>query len=191
MVSTPIFMALAGLLAAVVGGLALLPLLRAGKRGVWGTLVAAMVVATLGLYQWLGTPAALQAQSIPVPSSLAEGVEQLQEAMQKNPDRIDGWVAGYHARALAAGLPVPAPERFRRDLDLIGVQRHLKVIGIFARLHYRDHKPRYLTDVPRFFAYLDAVLPRHAALAGLRHFIAARVQPALAERAARQGDAPA
>ena len=92
MVSTPVFMALAGLLAAVAGSIVLLPLLRAGKRGIWGTLVAAMVVATLGLYQWLGTPAALQAQTIPVPSSLAEGVEQLQQAMQKNPDRTDGWV---------------------------------------------------------------------------------------------------
>jgi len=92
MVSMPVFMALAGLLAAVVAGIALLPLLRAGKRGAWGTLVAAMVIATLGLYQWLGTPAALQTQSIPVPASLAEGVEQLQDAMHKNPDRIDGWV---------------------------------------------------------------------------------------------------
>ncbi|SBV35922.1 putative C-type cytochrome biogenesis protein [uncultured Stenotrophomonas sp.] len=92
MVSTPVFMALAGLLAAVVGGVTLLPLLRAGKRGIWGTLVAAMVVATLGLYQWQGTPAALQVQSIPVPASLAEGIEQLQEAMRRNPDRVDGWM---------------------------------------------------------------------------------------------------
>ncbi|MGB3871975.1 MAG: cytochrome C biogenesis protein [Stenotrophomonas sp.] len=92
MVSTSVFMALAGLLAAVVAGITLLPLLRAGKRGIWATLVTSMVVATLGLYQWQGTPSALQAQSIPMPASLAEGVEQLQEAMRKNPDRIDGWV---------------------------------------------------------------------------------------------------
>ena len=106
-------------------------------------------------------------------------------------ERVEGWLRHYHARAVQAGLQVPTLPRFLHDAELIGVQRHLKVIGIFARLHYRDHKPRYLTDVPRFFAYLDTVLPRHAALAGLRHFIDARVQPALAERAARQGDAPA
>ena len=67
------------------------------------------------------------------------------------PARVRGWLARYHARALEAGLPVPPLERFLRDADLIGIQRHLKVIGIFARLHYRDHKPKYLTDVPRFF----------------------------------------
>src|SRR5690606_27386223 len=54
--------------------------------------------------------------------------------------RIDGWVERYHARAAAAGLPLPPLARFRRDVDWIGVQRHLKVIGIFARLHHRDGK---------------------------------------------------
>ena len=95
-------------------------------------------------------------------------------------DRIDGWVAAYHARAGGAGLPVPALARLRRDVDLIGVQRHLKVIGIFARLCHRDHKPKYLADVPRFFGYLDAVLPRYPELQGLQRFIEARVKPALA-----------
>ncbi len=106
------------------------------------------------------------------------------------PERVDGWLRRYHARALQAGLPVPPLERFLRDADLIGVQRHLKVIGIFARLHYRDHKPKYLTDVPRFFAYLDEALPRHPALSGLAAFIDARVKPAMAAREARRDDAP-
>ena len=66
-----------------------------------------------------------------------------------------GWIATTQ-RALDAGLPVPPLARFRRDADWIGVQRHLKVIGIFARLWHRDGKPKYLADVPRFFAYLDA-----------------------------------
>ena len=94
-------------------------------------------------------------------------------------ERIDGWVAGYHARALDAGLPVPALARFRRDVDLIGVQRHLKVIGIFARLCHRDDKPKYLADAARFFAYLDAVLPRYPELEGLQRLIDARVKPAM------------
>ncbi len=95
-------------------------------------------------------------------------------------DRVDGWVAGYHARAVRAGLPVPPLERFRRDVDLIGVQRHLKVLGIFARLHHRDGKPKYVADAPRFLGYLDAVLPHHPKLAGLHGFIERRVKPALA-----------
>jgi len=94
--------------------------------------------------------------------------------------RVDGWLDRYHARAIDAGLPVPAIERFRRDADLIGVQRHLKVIGIFARLNHRDAKPKYLGDVPRFFAYLDGVLPRYPELAGLQRFVEHTVKPAIA-----------
>lgn len=98
--------------------------------------------------------------------------------------RVDTWLDRYHARALAAGLPVPGHARFRRDADLIGLQRHLKVIGIFARLHHRDGKPKYLADVPRFFAYLDGVLPRYPELASLRRFIDGKVKPAMAKHTA-------
>ena len=97
--------------------------------------------------------------------------------------RVADWLGRYHARALAAGLPVPSLERFRRDADWIGVQRHLKVIGIFARLQERDHKPRYLQDVPRFFAYLDDVLPKYPELAPLRALIDDKVKPAMAAHA--------
>jgi len=98
-------------------------------------------------------------------------------------DRVDGWLARYHQRAQATGLPVPGLARFRRDADLIGVQRHLKVIGIFARLNHRDGKPKYLADVPRFFAYLDAVLPKYPELAPLQRFIEAKLKPAMATSA--------
>jgi len=95
--------------------------------------------------------------------------------------RVTGWLADYHARALAAGLPVPPRrEDFMRDADLMGAQRHLKVIGIFARIRYRDGKPRYLEDVPRFFAYLQTVADRYPELDALR-----RVLARLAERAPR------
>ncbi len=94
--------------------------------------------------------------------------------------RVDGWLDRYHARARDAGLPVPPLPRFRRDADWIGIQRHLKVIGIFARLHHRDGKPKYLADVPRFFAYLDGVLPRYPELAPLAALIEGKVKPAIA-----------
>ena len=93
--------------------------------------------------------------------------------------RVSIWLELYHARALEAGLPVPPLAQFIRDAELIGVQRHLKVIGIFARLKHRDGKPRYLTDVPRFFTYLDEVLPRYPELHGLQHFIEHKVKPAI------------
>jgi aminoglycoside/choline kinase family phosphotransferase len=98
-------------------------------------------------------------------------------------DRVDAWLDRYHARAAEAGLPVPARERFRRDADWIGMQRHLKVIGIFARLNHRDGKPKYLADVPRFFGYLDGVLPKYPELAPLRELIERRVKPAMAAHA--------
>ena len=99
-------------------------------------------------------------------------------------DRVGAWLARYHQRAYDAGLPVPALDRFLRDADLIGVQRHLKVVGIFARLHHRDGKPKYLADAPRFFAYFDAVLPKYPELAGLQRFIEHKVKPEMARRAA-------
>jgi aminoglycoside/choline kinase family phosphotransferase len=94
--------------------------------------------------------------------------------------RVDDWLHRYHARASEAGLPVPPRERFRRDADLIGVQRHLKVLGIFARLRHRDGKPKYLEDAPRFLGYLDEVLPRYAELAPLAALLDRHVRPALA-----------
>jgi aminoglycoside/choline kinase family phosphotransferase len=81
-------------------------------------------------------------------------------------ERADAWLRTYWQRARAAALPLPDWPRFERDADWIGMQRHLKVIGIFARLMHRDGKPHYVADVPRFFAYLFDVLPRYPELAG-------------------------
>lgn len=93
--------------------------------------------------------------------------------------RVRGWIARYHALATDAGIEVPPLERFREDADLIGIHRHLKVIGIFARLRHRDSKPRYVADAPRFVAYLDAVLPRYPQLSALADILDAHVRPAL------------
>ena len=72
-----------------------------------------------------------------------------------------------------AGIPLPASfAEFQRASDLMGAQRHLKVIGIFARICYRDGKPKYLGDVPRFFAYLDTVIARRPELAPLGELLA-------------------
>ena len=100
-------------------------------------------------------------------------------------EKIARSVGQYHARAQAAGIPVPAQlATFARDVDFIGVQRHLKILGIFCRLHYRDGKSRYIADLPRFITYLDTVLPRHAALAPLAGLFERTIKPALAARGA-------
>ncbi|WP_392891970.1 aminoglycoside phosphotransferase family protein [Pseudomonas migulae] len=83
-------------------------------------------------------------------------------------ERVHGWLENYWQQAGALGIPVqPDFEDFLRASDLMGVQRHLKVIGIFARICHRDGKPRYLADVPRFFAYIEAVIARRPELAEL------------------------
>ncbi|HEY5850261.1 MAG TPA: phosphotransferase [Lysobacter sp.] len=95
--------------------------------------------------------------------------------------RVDDWLARYHARAVDAGLPVPPLPQFRRDADWLGIQRHLKILGIFARLHHRDGKSHYIDDAPRFIAYLDEVLPRYPELAPLRALLDTRIRPVMAE----------
>ncbi|HEY5803316.1 MAG TPA: phosphotransferase [Lysobacter sp.] len=98
--------------------------------------------------------------------------------------RVDDWLARYHARAMDAGVPVPPLPQFRRDADWLGIQRHLKILGIFARLHHRDGKSHYIDDAPRFIAYLDEVLPRHPELASLQALLDSRIRPAMAEAGA-------
>ncbi|RFF31223.1 aminoglycoside phosphotransferase family protein [Wenzhouxiangella sediminis] len=80
-------------------------------------------------------------------------------------ERVDAWLEDYRRKAVAAGLPAPEdPDLWRRTCDFMGVHRHLKVIGIFARIRYRDGKPKYLEDAPRFFAYLEQSMARNPEL---------------------------
>jgi len=88
-------------------------------------------------------------------------------------ERVRGWLESYWQQASALDIPVQADfEDFLRASDLMGVQRHLKVIGIFARICHRDGKPRYLADVPRFFSYIEGVLARRPELAELGELFA-------------------
>jgi aminoglycoside/choline kinase family phosphotransferase len=78
----------------------------------------------------------------------------------------------YWQQARAAGLPVDADfGEFFRAVEWMGLQRHLKVAGIFARLTLRDGKPRYLADAPRFIAYIRATASRYRELTPLLRLI--------------------
>lgn len=130
-------------------------------------------------------PAVLDFQDCVVGPIAYDPVSLFKDAFLSWPlERVDGWLAHYHARAREAGLPVPPLPQFTRDADWLGVQRHLKILGIFCRLHYRDGKSKYIADLPRFIAYLDEVLPRYAELAPLRELLDARIRPAMAKVAA-------
>jgi hypothetical protein len=80
---------------------------------------------------------------------------------------IDWAVRGWQA-ARKAGLPVGEDfGEFWRQLEWMGLQRHLKVLGIFCRLKHRDGKPAYAQDLPRFFAYATRVALRYRELTPL------------------------
>lgn len=81
--------------------------------------------------------------------------------------RVEAWVESYRRRLQAAQLIAVDVdrERFLRWFDLIGLQRHIKVLGIFCRLCYRDGKPGYLDDLPRVYDYVIDVADRYPELA--------------------------
>jgi aminoglycoside/choline kinase family phosphotransferase len=83
--------------------------------------------------------------------------------------RIEGWAEDYRRELVRAGTIADAAQRFRRAFDLMGLQRHIKVLGLFCRLHYRDGKPGYLADLPRVLGY---VLDVSDAYPELREFAA-------------------
>ena len=87
-------------------------------------------------------------------------------------ERVLDWTIRYWERARRAQLPVPADfSDFFRDVEWMGLQRHLKVLGIFARIRYRDGKPGYVEDTPRFIAYVRPVANRYRELAPLAQLI--------------------
>lgn len=82
------------------------------------------------------------------------------------------WVVRYWEKARAAGLPVRADfGDFWRDYELMGLQRHLKVLGIFCRLKYRDGKEKYSEDLPRFMNYARKTASRYIPLKPLLNLL--------------------
>jgi aminoglycoside/choline kinase family phosphotransferase len=87
-------------------------------------------------------------------------------------ERILDWAIRYWEGARAAGLPVAADfASFYRDFEWMGVQRHLKVLGIFARLWHRDGKARYLADLPLVLGYLERATRRYRELLPLAELL--------------------
>ena len=92
--------------------------------------------------------------------------------------RVRGWALQYRQQLLEAGFEFEADEnRFMRWFDLMGLQRHIKVLGIFCRLYYRDGKPQYLRDLPLVLAYTESAAAAYPESAEFAQFLAARVRP--------------
>jgi len=95
--------------------------------------------------------------------------------------RVQGWVGDYRARLAAQGGPAGADaQQFLRWFDLAGLQRHIKVLGIFARLWWRDGKAGYLADLPRTLQYVRAAAGAFPELAAFAAWLERRVAPVFA-----------
>ncbi len=91
-------------------------------------------------------------------------------------ERVIEWAWGYFQLAVQSGvMREEQEERFLRWFDLMGVQRHLKASGIFARLYHRDHKPGYLADIPRTLGYVVEVGADYPELQPLAAFVEEKV----------------
>ncbi|MEX1995016.1 MAG: phosphotransferase [Steroidobacteraceae bacterium] len=102
--------------------------------------------------------------------------------------RLLGWLDHYRERAAAAGLDVGVDRgEFLQWFDRMGLQRHLKVLGIFARLWHRDGKPGYLADLPRVLDYTLEATAAAPALAAFDAWLRKQVVPAFAAATRRSG----
>jgi len=99
--------------------------------------------------------------------------------------RVESWVLKFRAGLLAGGeqgrlLAGGSDAEFLRWFDLIGLQRHIKVLGIFARLCWRDGKTGYLADLPRTLQYVREAAALYPQLAAFARFVEQRLVPGLA-----------
>jgi hypothetical protein len=103
-------------------------------------------------------------------------------------ERVLAWLRGYRARLTGLGFAAGGSEAdFVRWFDLMGLQRHIKVLGIFARLYYRDGKPGYLKDLPRVLGYVRETAAGHPEMAEFARFVTGCVDAAFPAAQLRVG----
>ncbi len=100
--------------------------------------------------------------------------------------QVSAWALEYRHTLLSSGFALGGNEReFLRWFDLMGLQRHIKVLGIFCRLYYRDGKSQYLHDLPRVLDYVRATAAAYPETARFARFLDTRVVPEFAAAQAR------
>lgn len=93
--------------------------------------------------------------------------------------QIQQWMNSYYQRLIKNGLANCSPETFLRWFDLMGMQRHLKAIGIFSRLKIRDKKSSYIDDIPRTMKYVATVSDRYSEFSAFADLLHSKLMPAL------------
>jgi N-acetylmuramate 1-kinase len=93
--------------------------------------------------------------------------------------QVEHWLNQHYQRLQQAGLLACEFAQFKRWFNLMGLQRHLKAIGIFARLNHRDNKPDYLNDIPRTLNYVLEQTEQYSEFADFHSFLKNNVLPLL------------
>ncbi|WP_156508716.1 aminoglycoside phosphotransferase family protein, partial [Oleiphilus sp. HI0132] len=97
-------------------------------------------------------------------------------------EQLESWCRDFYDLLSDSAERQASFEQFKRDFDLMGMQRHLKAAGIFARLSLRDGKHGYLNDIPRTVQYIVKVSAAYPEFQELTHFLEQRVLPGLSEK---------
>lgn len=92
-------------------------------------------------------------------------------------DKVEEWMTLYYQQLVQSGLVTAELNVFKRWFDLMGLQRHLKAIGIFSRLHLRDGKSNYLNDIPLTMGYVSQICQQYPELDALNQFLIENVLP--------------
>ncbi|WP_353173300.1 aminoglycoside phosphotransferase family protein [Acinetobacter rudis] len=97
-------------------------------------------------------------------------------------ERVTAWFQAFYDLLPATAKQQRSFEQFKRDADLMAIQRHIKILGIFVRLFERDGKSGYLKDLPRVMWYLRTEAQPYAELQALLDFVEQRLMPAFTEK---------
>lgn len=93
-------------------------------------------------------------------------------------EKVDQWMNIYFQKISTSGLITVNIDTFTRWFDLMGLQRHLKAIGIFCRLHLRDNKSDYLADIPRTMNYVKQICNKYPEFTEFNQFLRQTILPA-------------
>jgi len=141
-----------------------------------------------------GSPGMIDFQDAVLGAYSYDLVSLLRDCYIRWPDTlVCQWALDYKMLAVTHGvLPNSySDEQFLRDFDLMGLQRHFKVMGIFARLAIRDNKPTYLADIPLVINYFSDVAKHYAELDDFMTWFEQRVLPVATEKLAGLGNSDA
>lgn len=92
-------------------------------------------------------------------------------------DKLDKWLHDYYQKLIDANMLSVSFTIFKRWFDLMGLQRHMKAIGIFSRLCLRDHKPGYLNDIPRTMTYVEQICQNYSEFDDFYHWLKSDILP--------------